>query len=65
MNAASKCDSWASRPSVRPRFRCDLAAVRLVDAGGDPEQRRLAGAVRADEADPVADRDRGGRSSRG
>ena len=58
MNAASKCASWASRPSVRPRLRCDLAAVGLVEAGRDPQQRRLAGAVRADEADPVAQRDR-------
>ena len=35
-----------------------LAAVRLVAAGGQPEQRRLAGPVRSDEPDPVAERDR-------
>ena len=37
----------------------NLTLVRLVTAGGDPEQRRLAGAVRADEADPIAESDRG------
>ena len=31
-----------------------LAAIGLVEPGGDPEQRRLAGAVRPDEPDPVA-----------
>ena len=42
----------------QPALPGDLAAVGLVDAGGDPEQRRLAGAVRPDEPDAVADRDR-------
>ena len=37
----------------------DLAEVRLVATGGQPEQRRLAGAVRPDQPDPVAERDRG------
>jgi len=37
----------------------NLTLVRLVTAGGDPEQRRLAGPVRADEADPIAESDRG------
>ena len=37
----------------------DLAAVRLVATGGQAQQRRLAGAVRPDQADPVAERDRG------
>jgi hypothetical protein len=36
----------------------DLARVGLVDPGGDPQQRRLPGAVRADQADPVAQGDR-------
>ncbi len=33
-----------------------LATIGLVQPRGDPEQRRLAGAVRPDEPDPVADR---------
>ena len=37
----------------------DLAAVGLVAAGGKAEERGLARAVRADEADPVAQGDRG------
>ena len=37
----------------------DLAEVRLVATGGEPQQRRLAGAVRPDQPDPVAERDRG------
>ena len=38
----------------------DLAGIGFVAAGGQPHQRRLAGAVRSDEADPIADRDRRG-----
>ena len=37
----------------------DRAAVGLVEPGREPEQRRLAGAVGPDEADAVADGDRG------
>jgi hypothetical protein len=36
----------------------DGPAVRLVPADRDPEQRRLAGPVRPDQSDPVADGDR-------
>ena len=36
----------------------DAAAVRLDHAGGDLQQRRLAGAVAADQADALALRDR-------
>ena len=43
----------------------DLALIGLVEAGRDPEQGRLAGAVRADEADPVAERDGSRRCCRG
>ena len=32
----------------------DRALVRLVEPGGEAEQRRLAGPVRADEAEPRA-----------
>ena len=60
MNAASKCDSWASRPIVSPRLRWTAPPSGSSRPGGDPEQRRLAGAVRPDEPDPVVDRDRGG-----
>ena len=40
--------------SDRDRRGCPLDAtlVRLVEAGGEPQQRRLAGAVRADEPEP-------------
>ena len=41
---------------VRP-WTCDPARGRVVDAGDDVEERRLAGAVRADEADDRALRD--------
>ncbi len=44
---------------MRPRRRWTSPPVGLVDAGGDPQQRRLAGAVRPDQPDPLADRDRG------
>ena len=37
----------------------DLPLVRLVQAGGDPHQRRLPGPVRPDQADAIAERDRG------
>ena len=46
------------QPDRQPALALDGAAVRLVAAGRDPEQRRLAGAVRPDEPDPVVDRDR-------
>ena len=54
MNASSKCASWPSSPSVSPRLRADRPAVGLVAPRRDAEQRRLAGAVRPDEADPLA-----------
>ena len=34
----------------------DLAAIRFVASGREPEQRRLAGAVGTDQADPIAGR---------
>ena len=43
-------------PQVAPPLH--LAGVGLVGAGHDPEQRRLARAVRAHEADPLPHRDR-------
>ena len=46
------------QPDRQPALPRDRPAVRLVRPGSDPQQRRLAGAVRADEPDPVADRDR-------
>ena len=42
----------------QPTLAVDLAAVRLVETGRDPEQRRLAGPVRADEPDPLLQRHR-------
>ena len=59
MKAASKWASWASRPTVRPRLRWTSPRVRFVAAGRDAEERRLARAVRPDQPDPVAERDRG------
>ena len=46
------------QPEGQAALAMDLAAVGLVAPGGEPQQRRLAGAVRPDEADPVAERDR-------
>ena len=46
------------QPEGQPALAMDLAAVGLVATGGQAQQRRLAGAVRADEPDPVAERDR-------
>ncbi len=48
------------QPERQPALPMDLAGVGFVAAGGQPHQRRLAGPVRSDEADPIADRDRGG-----
>ena len=53
------------QPEGQAALAMDLAAVRLVASGGEPEQRRLAGAVRPDQADPVAERDRRRRWRRG
>ena len=53
-------DEWDKPPSALSGGEQTRAALaRLVTAGGDPEQRRLAGPVRADEADPIAESDRG------
>ena len=46
------------QPEAQAALAMDLAAVRLVATGGEAQERRLAGAVRADQADPVAERDR-------
>ena len=46
------------QPERQAALAVHLAAVGLVASGGEPQERRLAGAVRADEADPVAERDR-------
>ena len=48
------------QPDRQPAFVMDRPAVRLVAARRDPKERRLAGAVRPDQADPVVDRDRRG-----
>ena len=45
------------QPDRQPALPMDGAAVGLIPAGGDPQQGRLAGAVRPDEPDPVVDRD--------
>jgi hypothetical protein len=45
-------------PQRQAALAVDLAPVGLVDARGDPQQRRLAGAVGAHQAHPVPDRDR-------
>ena len=58
MNASSKWASWASSPRRQAALAMDLAAVGLVAAGGEAQERRLARPVRADEADPVAQGDR-------
>ena len=47
MNRSSRWASWASSPIRRSRRRCTSPRIGLVDAGDDPEQGRLAGAVRA------------------
>ena len=47
MNAASKWASWASSPSDRPRLRWTSPRSGSSRPGGEPQQRRLAGAVRA------------------
>ena len=39
---------------LQPVARLDRAGVGLVDAGEDPQQRRLAGAVEAEDDDPAA-----------
>ena len=46
------------QPDRQAALALDRAAIRLVAAGGQAQQRRLAGPVRPDEADPVAERDR-------
>ena len=46
------------QPEGQPALAVDLAAVGLVAPGRQPEQRRLARAVRPDQPDPVAERDR-------
>ena len=53
------------QPEGQAALAMDLAEVRLVAPGGEAEQRRLAGAVRADQPDPVAERDRGVDARRG
>ena len=45
-------------PERQAAFPRDRAAVWLVEPDGQPHERRLAGAVRPDEADPIAERDR-------
>ena len=47
------------QPERQATLAMDLAAVGLVATGGEAQERRLARAVRADEADPVAQGDRG------
>ena len=59
MNAGSRWVSWSEEAEAQAALARDLAAVRVVDAGRDPEQRRLAGAVRTDQADALAQGDRG------
>ena len=46
------------QPDGQAALAVDLAAVGLVAAGGDPQQRRLARPVRPDQPDAVAERDR-------
>ncbi len=46
-------------PEGQAALADDLPGVRLVTARGDSKQGRLARAVRTDETDPVAERDRG------
>ena len=53
------------QPEGQAALAMDLAAIGLVAAGGEAQQRRLAGAVRPDQPDPVAERDRRRRSRRG
>ena len=43
------------QPEGHAPFPGDRPRVWLVEPGGDPEERRLAGAVRAHQPDPVAD----------
>ncbi len=57
MNSASKCGFLGEQAERQAALAMDLALVRLVATGREPEQGRLAGAVRADEADPIAQRD--------
>ena len=59
MNASSKWASWLSSPRRQAASARDRPAIGLVAAGHDPQERRLAGAVGPDEADPLAGRDRG------
>src|SRR5437870_1440966 len=42
------------QPEAEPGLALDLSQVGLVDAGRDSEHRRLSGAIRADQADSVA-----------
>ena len=46
------------QPEAQAALAVDLAAIRLVAPGGQPQQGGLAGAVRSDQPDPVAERDR-------
>ena len=46
------------QPDRQATLAMDLAEIGLVATSGEAEQRRLAGTVRTDEADPVADGDR-------
>ncbi len=48
----------AEHADARAALAGDLARVGLVEAGGDAQQRRLAGAVRARRGRPIAERDR-------
>ena len=54
-------ERFSSRAIIAGNYRppLDLAPVGLVDAGGEPEEGRLAGAVRPHDADSLAHRDRG------
>ena len=58
--AGSSSGSCSSRPTVAPGASSRLAARGLLAPGHDPQQRRLAGAVRAEHADlrPVEERER-------
>ena len=51
---------WAGTLRRSAPSKRDLAARRLVDAGDDVEERRLAGAVRPDQPTDLADLDREG-----
>ena len=49
--------SWGRYPMVQPLASSTRPRVRLLDATHDPQQRRLAGAVRPDQGDLFAGRD--------